>query len=464
MLLRRLYNLVFIHRDTRLVRIAGITANPVAAWVTQQARNLSMELAEQANAVKFLIRDRDAKFTASYDAIFAAEGTRIIVTLSVPRTSSTACVLDFDGWARSREHPPMTLSFLYRAFCRVLQFIRLLGRSDADLAIEVVMLRHEVAVLRRQVQRPALASADRAVLAGLARLLPRRRLGRFFVQPATLLRWHRDLVAKRWTYPHGRPGRPSIANRTTALVLRLAKENPTWGYRRIHGELATMGITIAPSSVWAILKRHGIDPSPRRSGPTWAEFLAAQAEGLMACDFFHVDTVLLRRLYVLIFIHHDSRLVRIAGVTATPVADWVTQCARNLSMQLADKAHAVTFLIRDHDTKFTASFDAVFAAEGARIVKTPVGAPRANAICERVIGSIRRECLDRMLILGRRHLEAVVAEYIEHYNSHRPRRSLSQRSPAALDSLPAPIDDINPARVQRTDRLGGLVREYRLVA
>ena len=190
----------------------------------------------------------------------------------------------------------MTLSFLYRAFCRVLQLIRLVVRNDTDLAVEVVMLRHEVAVLRRQVHRPMLEPADRAVLAGVARLLPRRQLGRFFVKPATLLRWHRDLVTKHWTYPPSRPGRPGIPTGTTALILRLAKENPTWGYRRIHGELATMGITIAPSSVWAILKRHGIEPSPRRSGPTWAEFLSTQAKGLMACDFFHVDTVLLRRL------------------------------------------------------------------------------------------------------------------------------------------------------------------------
>ena len=184
----------------------------------------------------------------------------------------------------------MTFSFLYWAFCCVLQLIRLIGRRDTYLAIEVVMLRHEVGILRRQVRRPALEPANRAVLAGLARLLPRRRLERFFVQPATLLGWHRDLVAKRWTYSHGRPGRPAIAKGTTALVLRLSKENPTWGYRRIHGELATMGVTIAASSVWAILKRHGVDPSPRRSGPTWAEFLSAQAKGLMACDFFHVDT------------------------------------------------------------------------------------------------------------------------------------------------------------------------------
>ena len=238
----------------------------------------------------------------------------------------------------------MTLSFLYWAFCRVLQLIRLIGRRNVDLAVEIVMLRHEVAVLRRQVHRPMLEPADRAVLAGLARLLRRRRLGRVFVQPAALLRWHRDLVAKHWTYPRSRSGRPGIAKGPIALVVRLAKENPDWGYWRVHGEIATMGITIAPSSVWAIMMRHGIEPSPRRSGPTWAEFLSAQAKGLMACDFFHVDTVLLRRLYVLVLIHHDTRLVRIAGVTAKPVADWVTQQARNLSTGLADHANAVKFL------------------------------------------------------------------------------------------------------------------------
>jgi len=358
----------------------------------------------------------------------------------------------------------VTLSFLYRAYCRVLQLIRLIARRDTDLAIEVVILRHEVAVLRRQVHRPAPEPADRAVLAGLARLLPRRRRGRFFVQPATLLRWHRDLVAKRWTYPHGRPGRPAIPKGTTAVVLRLAKENPQWGYRRIQGELATMGVVIAPSSVWATLKRHGIDPSPRRSGPTWAEFLAGQAKSLKACDFFHVDTVLLRRLYVLVFIHHDSRRVRIAGITTNPVASWVTQQARNVSMDLADHTNPVKFLIRDRDTKFTTSFDAVFAAEGTRIIKSPVRAPRANAICERVIGTIRRECLDRMLILGRRHLQAVLAEYVEHYNVHRPHRSLDQRAPSALDTSPALIGDVDPARLRRTDRLGGLIHEYRIAA
>ncbi len=265
----------------------------------------------------------------------------------------------------------MALSFLYRAFCRLLQLIRLSCRKEADLAIEIVMLRHEVAVLRRQVHRPALQPVDRAGLAAIRRLFPRSREGRFF-QPATLPRWHRDLVAKRWTYPQRRPDRPSVPLGTTAFVLRLAKENPSWGYRRIHGESATMGIAIAPSSVWAILKRHRIEPSPRRSGPTWAEFLAAQAKGTIACDFFSVDTVWLRRLYVLFFIHHDTRVVRIAGVTAKPATAWVTQQARNLSMALAEQQAAVKFLVRD--TKFTASFDAVFAADGVRIIKAPPGA------------------------------------------------------------------------------------------
>ncbi len=358
----------------------------------------------------------------------------------------------------------MALSFLYRAFCRVLQLVRLIGRRDTDLAIEVVVLRHEVAVLRRQVHRLALDPADRAVLAGLARLLARQRVGQLFVQPATLLRWQRDLVAKRWTYPHGSPGRPSLGAGTTALVLRFAKENSNWGYRRIHGELVTTGITIVSSSVWAILKRHDIDPAQRKPRPTWAEFLAAHARGLMACDIFHVDTMLLRRLYVLVFIHHDSRFVRIAGVTSNPVTSWVTQQARNMSMELADQTNPVKFLIRDRDTKFTASFDAVIAADGTRVIKTPVRAPRANSICERFIGTIRRECLDRTLILGRRHLQAVLAEYVEHYNAHRPDRSLSQRPPADSDATPPTIGDVDAARPRRADRLGGLIHEYRMVA
>jgi transposase InsO family protein len=225
-----------------------------------------------------------------------------------------------------------------------------------------------------------------------------------------------------------------------------------------------MGIVAAPSSVWAILKRRGIDPAPRRSGPTWTESLHAQAKGLIACDYFHVDTVLLRRLYVLFFVEHDTRRVHIAGVTANPVSGWVTQQARNLCFDLAERTTPAKFLIRDRDTKFTSSFDAVFASEGIRIIKTPVRAPRANAIAERVVGTIRRECLDRLLILGRPHLEAVLAEYVDHYNGHRPHRALDQRSPSAVTETTAPITDPDPEDVRRTDVLGGLIHEYRLVA
>ena len=202
----------------------------------------------------------------------------------------------------------MALSFLYLAFLRTMQILRLQRSDDRDLAIEVVILRHEVAVLRRQVARPALRAPDRALLAGLSHLVPRSKRTRFFVQPDTLLRWHRELVRRKWTYP--RPsGRPKIPNGKVQLVVRLARENPTWGYRRIHGELSILGIGVAPSSVWNILQRHGPNPSSERTGPTWSAFLKARAATMLACGFFTVETVLLRRLHVLYFIELDTRKV-----------------------------------------------------------------------------------------------------------------------------------------------------------
>ena len=358
----------------------------------------------------------------------------------------------------------MALSFLYIAFVRILQLVRLSRNGQEELTIEIVILRHEVAVLRRQVARPALQPADRAMLAGLSRLLSIARRGRFFVQPETLLRWHRELVRRKWTYSHRRPGRPAIPAGTVSLVLRLARENPTWGYRRIHGELATMGVRLASSSVWAILRRHGIDPTPRRSGPTWAEFLRAQAETMLACDFFTVDTVLLRRLYVLFFIEINTRRIYFAGITANPVGEWVTQQARNLSSELTGRSRAAKFLIRDRDTKFTANFDEVFRTEGIRVIKTPVRSPRANALAERFVGTARRECTDRLLIFGRRHLEQVLAEYVTHYNEHRPHQSLEQRAPRTLKVVPDSIDKPDPTRLRRSEVLGGIIHEYRLVA
>jgi transposase InsO family protein len=224
-----------------------------------------------------------------------------------------------------------------------------------------------------------------------------------------------------------------------------------------------MGVVLAPSSVWIILRRHGVDPSPMRSGPTWAEFLRSQASSILACDFFSVDTVLLKRLYVLFFIELDTRRVYVTGVTAHPIGPWVVQQARNLTMALEDRAHPVKFLIRDRDTKFTSSFDEVFRTDGIRIIRTPIRAPRANAFAERFVGTVRRECLDRMLIFGRRHLECVLADYTAHYNGHRPYRALGQLAPLTMDS-PPPIDDPEPAQIHRRDAAFGLIHEYRLVA
>jgi hypothetical protein len=224
-----------------------------------------------------------------------------------------------------------------------------------------------------------------------------------------------------------------------------------------------MGVVLAPSSVWTILRRHGVDPSPMRSGPTWAEFLRSQASSMLACDFFSVDTVLLKRLYVLFFIELDTRRVHVTGVTAHPTGSWVIQQTRNLTMALEDRVHPVKFLIRDRDTRFTSSFDEVFRADGIRIIRTPIRAPRANAFAERFVGTVRRECLDRMLILGRRHFERVLAEYIAHYNGHRPHRALGQLAPLAPGSPPL-IDDPEPAELRRRDAVFGLIHEYRLAA
>jgi putative transposase len=224
-----------------------------------------------------------------------------------------------------------------------------------------------------------------------------------------------------------------------------------------------MGVVLAPSSVWAILRRHGIDPSPTRSGPSWKEFLHFQASSMLACDFFSVDTVLLRRLYVLFFIELDTRKVYFTGITAHPTGSWVVQQARNLTMVLEDRVHPVKFLIRDRDTKFTSSFDEVNRADGIRILRTPVRAPRANAFAERFVGTVRRECLDRMLIFGRRHLDRVLAEYLVHYNGHRPHRSLAQLAPLTMDSPPR-TGDPEPAELRRNDAVFGLIHEYRLAA
>ncbi len=355
----------------------------------------------------------------------------------------------------------MTLRLLYLILCQLLGWLQLLACGQAAKNAEILVLRHEVAVLRRQVTRPRPTWPDRAILAALARLLPRERRHHRLVTPDTLLRWHRALVKRSWTKPHRPPGRPSRSQELRRLVLRMAADNPTWGYRRIHGELMQLGYRVAPSTVWLMLKRAGIEPTPRRVELTWRQFLAAQAQGILACDFFHVDTVLLRRLYVLFVIEVATRRVHILGVTATPTGAWATQQARNLLMDLGDRIGQFRFLIRDRDAKFTDSFDAVFGSEGIRILRTPVLAPRANAFAERWVGTVRRELLDRMLILGQRQLETLLAEYVTHYNEHRPHRALGQASPLRAVLPAAPTADM---RVVQVDRVGGLIHEYAQVA
>jgi putative transposase len=357
----------------------------------------------------------------------------------------------------------MVFSFAYWSLCRLLELLVLRRRTEREKEIEILLLRHQLRVLERQVGRPQLAQADRALLAAFSRMLPRHAWRRsLFVTPATLLRWHRELVARRWTYAHRRPGRPPTAAQVRALVVRLARENPGWGYRRVQGELVGLGMALAASTVWTILKEAGIEPAPRRLEPSWAEFLRQQAASILECDFLTVDTLFLKRFYVLFFIELASRRVHLAGIATNPDGRWVTQQARNLLMQLDDEGIRPQFLIRDRDRKFSREFDEVFRSEAIHVIKAPVRAPKARAHAERWIGSVRRECLDRLLILGRRHLQHVLVAFIRHHNQHRPHRALGQRPP--LSSNQPLADAIDLDRVRRRDLLGGLIHEYRLAA
>jgi transposase InsO family protein len=345
----------------------------------------------------------------------------------------------------------------------VLELVVLRRRSEREKEIEILLLRHQLRVLERQVGRPRLTQADRALLAAFSRVLSRQRWkSSVFVTPATLMRWHRELVARRWTYPHRRPGRPPTRAEVRELVVRLARENPTWGYRRIQGELVGLGVKLAASTVWTILKEAGIEPAPRRLEQNWGEFLRAQAASILECDFLTVDTLFFKRFYVLFFIELASRRVHLAGITTNPDGRRVTQQARNLLMALGDEGIRPRFLIRDRDSKFTRDFDEVFRTEGIRVIKAPVRAPKARAYAERWVGSVRRECLDRLLILGSRHLQRVLAAYVRHFNEHRPHRALGQRPPLGAEQPLADVIDLD--RLRRRDLLGGLIHEYQLAA
>jgi putative transposase len=333
-------------------------------------------------------------------------------------------------------------------------------RSEGFKELEIVVLRHELSVLRRQTARPQLQPSDRLLLAAASRLLPRSRWSSFLVTPATLLRWRRRLVARRWTYA-ARNGRPPVGDEIRELVLRLARENPRWGYQRIARRDQWAGLKVSATTVRQILREAGIGPAGSRGGLSWRAFLRQQAKSMLAVDFFTVETVSLQRLYVLFFIGLGSRRVHLAGCTANPTGEWVTQQARQFAWTLQEQPSPFRFLIRDRDAKFTRSFDAVFASEGVQVVKTPVRAPKANAVAERFVGTARRECLDWLLIVNRRHLQYVLRVFVDHYNAHRPHRSLNLAPPARNGRERCVTTSAN---LKRRDRLGGLIHEYSCAA
>jgi transposase InsO family protein len=361
------------------------------------------------------------------------------------------------------------LRLAYLTVTTTFSFLRLLPRSAHDKEIEILALRHQLEVLQRQVAKPAFTPDDRFLLAGLLHRLSLDKLRRLtlLVRPDTILRWHRDLLRRCHAAASAprRPGRPRTIRSVRLFVLRLARENSSWGYRRIHGELAALGITVAASTVWEILKAHGIDPSPERTATTWAEFLRNQADALLACDFFEVRTLTGARLYVLAVIEHATRRVRILGISKHPTGRWVTQLGRNLVMDLQDVGSTAKFLVRDRDAKFTETFDAVLIEAGVRIVKSGVRIPRMNSIMERWIQTCRRELLDRTLIWNQHHLVHALREFETFYNEHRPHRALQHAAP--LRPLPDPIvdpDRITTLDIYRRDRLGGVLKEYQHAA
>jgi putative transposase len=334
----------------------------------------------------------------------------------------------------------------------VRRFIRAFGggRSVAALELENAVLRHQLSVSGRAVKRPRLRRRDRLLLAAVSTLLPRERWSVLLVSPQTLLRWHRELVARKWTHRRRLPGRPPLDPSVRELVLRLARENSRWGCLRIQGELRKLGVRVGATTVRSILRRSGFGPAPRRQGTSWREFLRAEAQGILACDFFTVETAWLRTLYVLFFVEHGSRRVHRAGVTANPDSAWMTQQGRNLAVE--ERLENVRFLLHDRDARFSGPFDALIRSEGVRVIKTPVRAPRANAIAERWVRTVRNECLDHVLVFGRRRLEQILRSYVAHFNTERPHRSLELAAPAGSPrSRGSPPADPSPRRGRRAD-------------
>jgi putative transposase len=355
----------------------------------------------------------------------------------------------------------VSLRLLYLIFSQLLSWLTLLPRASSSKDIELLVLRHEVAVLRRTNPRPRVDWADRAVFAALIERLPAVLRGHRLVTPATVLRWHRRLVTKKWTYPK-RSGRPSVGSAIVALIERMARENETWGYQRIQGELLKIGYRVGASTIRRILKLRRTPPAPLRATDTsWRRFLRAQGCSMLAVDFFHVDCVItVKRIYVFFALEVDRRYVHILGATSHPTGAWTTQQARNLLMDLDDRAATFRFLVRDRAGQFTTSFDAVLADAGIDTVKIPPRCPRANCYAERFVLTARTELTDRILILGERHLRHVLARYAAHYNGRRPHRALQLRPPRPDHPTPR----LDRQRIRRRPVLGGLISEYECAA
>ncbi len=353
------------------------------------------------------------------------------------------------------------MRLLYLIFLQLVSLLLLLSRSSASKDVELLVLRHEVAVLRRANPRPRLDWADRAVFAALVRRLPRMLRGHRVVTPGTVLRWHRRLVTKKWTYPH-RVGRPPIEDTVALLIERIARENQSWGYQRIQGELLKLGHRVGSSTIRRVIQRLRIPPAPVRcTDTTWRQFLRAQASTMLACDFFHVDcAVTLKRIYVFFVLEVGNRYVHLLGATTNPDGRWTTQQIRNLVMDLGDRATEFRFLVRDRAGQFTASFDAVLADVGIRVARIPPRCPRANCFAERFVRTLRAELTDRMLIFSQRHLRVILAEYIRHYNGRRPHRARDLRPPHPTH----PMADLSHEQITRRPVLGGLINEYERAA
>lgn len=353
----------------------------------------------------------------------------------------------------------MILSFLYKVACGAFQLLALRLRSSERKELEILVLRHELAIARRQLGRPRPSAPDRVLLAALSRALPRSAWSAFAVSPKTLLRWHRRLVSRRWTYDRRGPGRSPLDAELQSLIVRLARENPRWGYRRIVGELRKLGLRASATSVRSVLKRHEIPPAPRRSGPSWRTFLRTQAQGIIACDFLTVDTVWMRRFYVSFFHRAAHAPSPPRRNNREPERDVDHSAGAQPDDDGCGREPPLRLLIHDRDAKFSAAFDEVFRTEAIQVIRTPVRVPNANAYPERFVRTLREECLDWLLILGRRQLERVLREYVEHYNHERPHRALELHAPQPSPQV-IPLHPRPQTAVRRRDRLGGLIHEY----